>query len=83
MLAYLYALTLEEVKYRLPSILESYLHTTVTIARSVNGKPYISSPETNLKFNLSHSQNQAVLAILQGEPIGIDIEVTTTHKPKI
>lgn len=40
------------------------------------GKPFLDS---NLKFNLSHSGNFALLAITQNWEIGIDIEQTNPH----
>lgn len=38
------------------------------------GKPYVAKPETSLRFNLSHSDALAGVAISHGIAVGIDIE---------
>lgn len=39
------------------------------------GKPFVRQPEGNLlEFNLSHSRGMLLLAISQGDPVGVDIE---------
>lgn len=39
-----------------------------------NGKPYVANPETQLRFNLTHSDALAGVAISHGLAVGIDIE---------
>jgi 4'-phosphopantetheinyl transferase len=38
------------------------------------GKPYLIDPPTDVRFNLSHSGERAVLAIALGQDVGVDIE---------
>jgi len=38
------------------------------------GKPKLSSPNTDLRFNLSHSRERALIACTRGGEIGVDIE---------
>jgi len=38
------------------------------------GKPKLSSPNTNLRFNASHSRERALIACTRGREIGVDIE---------
>ncbi|HUM05350.1 MAG TPA: 4'-phosphopantetheinyl transferase superfamily protein [Terriglobales bacterium] len=38
------------------------------------GKPFLTSPSSRISFNLSHSENLALLAITEGRNIGVDIE---------
>ena len=38
------------------------------------GKPEIKSPDTDLRFNLSHSQDLALLAVTMFNAVGVDIE---------
>jgi 4'-phosphopantetheinyl transferase len=42
------------------------------------GKPYLSSPNVNIQFNVSHSEDVAVIALAQYE-VGIDIEKIKTN----
>lgn len=37
-------------------------------------KPFLSHPETELRFNLSHTQGALLLGICRGREIGVDIE---------
>lgn len=60
----------------LKQILARYLNTeakTLDIQNHAFGKPYLNNPY-QLEFNLSHSQDRAILAIGQAEPLGVDIE---------
>ena len=43
-------------------------------AENAWGKPSLRQPETDLRFNLSHSGEMAVCGITMGAPIGVDIE---------
>ncbi|MEA2827777.1 MAG: 4-phosphopantetheinyl transferase [Actinomycetota bacterium] len=39
------------------------------------GKPFVPGTGTHLSFNLSHSQSMAVVAVSDGRPVGVDLEV--------
>jgi 4'-phosphopantetheinyl transferase len=39
------------------------------------GKPFLARPAQNLEFNLSHSGRHSLIAVAQGRPVGVDIEV--------
>ncbi len=38
------------------------------------GKPALTEPEGELRFNLSHSENLALIAVARGREVGVDIE---------
>jgi 4'-phosphopantetheinyl transferase len=62
---------------RMRSILGLYLQHPASELRFVyaeHGKPSIENPEKDIRFNLSHSGEQAVLAVVQGREVGVDIE---------
>lgn len=42
--------------------------------KGFNGKPFISQPNTNLSFNLSHAKDLIVCAVSRGCDLGIDVE---------
>ena len=44
-----------------------------------HGKPYLTTNPTHIEFNLSHSQDRALLGINQYAAIGVDIEYTGRH----
>lgn len=48
---------------------------TIVFAYSATGKPSIRAPATELEFNLSTSGDLTLLALRQGEPLGIDGEI--------
>ncbi len=61
---------------RLRMLLGAFLQTSPTkIAFEYGrlGKPYLASP-IDLYFNVSHSQNWALMAFAKGSPVGVDIE---------
>jgi len=61
-------------------ILAHYLQTppkALCFTHNPHGKPALI--ESPLHFNLSHSQNLAVLAVTQAHPVGIDIEYFSTR----
>jgi len=58
-------------------ILGAYLQldpASVPLARGPKGKPFIDLPDTDLRFNLSHSGDLALLAAMRGRDIGVDLE---------
>ncbi|MBX3179763.1 MAG: 4'-phosphopantetheinyl transferase superfamily protein [Candidatus Hydrogenedentes bacterium] len=38
------------------------------------GKPYLIAPESDIRFNLSHSGDQGIIAVARGIEVGVDIE---------
>ncbi len=46
----------------------------LTLDAGPKGKPHITAPETDLRFNLSHSGKLAMLAVLRGREVGLDLE---------
>lgn len=46
---------------------------TIEIERSERGKPYLSIPNAQLKFNVSHQGDLVVLASSEKEDIGVDV----------
>ncbi len=58
-------------------ILAAYLDLLpgqLTLDAGSKGKPHITAPETDLRFNLSHSGNLAMLTVLRGREVGLDLE---------
>lgn len=58
-------------------LLARYLHATPAELRfsySSQGKPALTQPDSNITFNVSHSQDLALYAVTCDRPIGIDIE---------
>jgi 4'-phosphopantetheinyl transferase len=39
-----------------------------------SGKPRLHTPEGNIRFNLSHSEEYAVFAVSRGREVGVDLE---------
>jgi 4'-phosphopantetheinyl transferase len=60
------------------SILGSYLQTvpsSLQFVYSEHGKPRIKNPVArDIRFNVSHSGEQAVVAVVSGREIGVDVE---------
>ena len=48
--------------------------TAVPIAYAERGKPYLAAPYSQLKFNLSHAGDWALLAVSDGRELGVDVE---------
>jgi 4'-phosphopantetheinyl transferase len=44
------------------------------------GKPFIAAPATDVRFNLTHSGELALLAVTRGSEIGLDVEQVRTRK---
>jgi len=62
---------------RMRAILGSYLEcppAELCFVYAAHGKPAIENPERDIRFNLSHSGERSVLAIVQGLEVGVDIE---------
>ncbi|WP_235299325.1 4'-phosphopantetheinyl transferase family protein [Portibacter marinus] len=62
-------------KYMLKKLLSNYLNqslSSVKLYRDHNNKPYLK--DTDLKFNLSHSNSAILVAITLQNSIGVDIE---------
>jgi 4'-phosphopantetheinyl transferase len=67
-------------------ILGGYLQRSpekVCFAANRFGKPELAEEEkSSLHFNLSHTQSIAVLAVAQGQPIGVDVEDVRPIEPE-
>ena len=50
----------------------------VRFATGARGKPYVTKASRDVRFNLSHSGERALLAITLGREVGVDIEQTRT-----
>ena len=47
------------------------------IERTARGKPFLASPAgTDLRFNISHSGDAALIAIVRGREVGVDVQET-------
>ena len=46
----------------------------LTFGYTDRGKPFLAMPQTDLRFNVSHSGGEALLAFARGREIGIDLE---------
>ena len=71
-------------RYTLRNILSQYLNSTnIKIAFTEHKKPYLlDHPE--LQFNLSHSNELALIALALQHPVGVDIEkIRATFNPAI
>jgi 4'-phosphopantetheinyl transferase len=52
----------------------------VTFACGARGKPRLAGCAVDLRFNLSHSGERALLAVALGREVGVDIEHTTADR---
>jgi 4'-phosphopantetheinyl transferase len=50
----------------------------VRYATADRGKPHLSDPPRDVRFNLSHSGERALVAVTLGREVGVDIEQTRT-----
>ncbi len=60
-------------------LLSAYLNTTpreLGLAYAAHGKPYLESPQADLRFNVSHSGGVALMAFARGRDVGVDVERT-------
>lgn len=68
-------------------ILSRYLNVlpeTLIFSYNQYDKPFLAHPLTDLQFNLSHSEDQAVLAVAKTHEVGIDIEnIKQAHHDKV
>lgn len=59
-------------------VLSHYLNVgpeTFEFQEAAYGKPFLANPrETNLRFNLSHSRDVALIAVSRGREVGVDVE---------
>jgi 4'-phosphopantetheinyl transferase len=66
------------VRGRLRMLLGEYLSTPpadVRLATTALGKPYLAvEPKSGLRFNLTHSDDESMLAVASGREIGVDVE---------
>ena len=64
-------------------ILADYLDTDprlIEFSVGVHGKPALHKPNSKLEFNLTHSEDLALLAITWSYPVGVDTEVMRGRK---
>lgn len=63
-------------RYWLNRLLREYLnHQELVFDTEPNGKPFLAAPANKLTFNLSHTEDIALLAVSNTGPVGIDIEI--------
>jgi 4'-phosphopantetheinyl transferase len=53
---------------------------TLTLVTEPNGKPQLANAPLPIVFNLSHSQNMAILAVGMDHAVGVDIEITSRRR---
>lgn len=61
----------------LRTVLAAYLQSDphqLRFGYSEHGKPFLTKPETGLRFNLSHTQGAVLLGVCRGREMGVDIE---------
>jgi 4'-phosphopantetheinyl transferase len=59
------------------AILGAYIQTKagdIRFSYSAQGKPNLSRPASDIRFNVSHSRDLALLAITRSRDVGVDIE---------
>lgn len=64
------------------SILAGYLDqpaSEIPFRYGDKGKPAVALPGCQLEFNLSHAKAQALLAVTNGQPVGVDLEPLTAR----
>lgn len=62
-------------RFVLRNVLSPFLNThpgSIEFAYTTKGKPYL--PDTDINFNISHSENVLALALIRGVKIGVDLE---------
>lgn len=57
----------------LRAVLARYTDAPLEFALAEHGKPYLASAP-DLRFNLSHSQERALIGVIGGDEIGVDVE---------
>ncbi len=63
---------------RLRELLGDYLGASpgaIEFGYSESGKPHVSYPATDLKFNVSHSRQIGLFAFARGRDVGVDVEL--------
>ena|SRR3990167_8014785 len=72
-------------RYLLRTVLGKYLDLPpqeIRLAYTKFNKPYLTDPNTSLRFNLAHSEDQAILGITSHYNIGVDIEKIRIKYPQ-
>lgn len=67
----------EAARWALRGVLGCYLDTdpaTVELRVAEGGKPMLAAPGSPLRFNLSHSAGEALIAVAWEREVGVDIE---------
>lgn len=70
-------------RWALRRVLESYLDqpaAAIELEVAERGKPHLRSGG-ELKFNLSHSEGLALVAVTHGRPVGVDVELIKERRP--
>ena len=66
-----------QAQFTLRYLLSNYLNMKpkeINLTKNNHGKPYLLLADSNLMFNISHSQGYALFAFVKGREIGVDIE---------
>ena len=67
-------------------ILSRYLDkspTEILLTQDLGGRPKLEDSTSNIDFNLSHSDDKALLAVAQGDQVGVDLEKIRSLKNKL
>lgn len=65
-------------QFQLRQVLSQYLGATaqsLRFVRAPRGKPALAQPWGDLRFNLSHSNDRALVAVASGREVGVDLEL--------
>jgi 4'-phosphopantetheinyl transferase len=66
-----------ESRQALRRVLGAYLEedpAAIELRRGPHGKPALADPTATLRFNLSHSGGLALIAVVDGREVGVDVE---------
>lgn len=70
--------------WALRTVLACYLDTNAAALRfesGDHGKPFLAQPSSDLRFNLSHSHEVAIVAVTSGREVGCDVEWISERVP--